>query len=93
MLLDLVGVPTPIIVEDYALTARYFSEPASSVDASDWRHEPLELESPPEFMAQALEHLDRAHGGARALLRTAGDSGRRHRRVGRTADRSGRLRA
>ncbi len=68
MLLDLVGVPTPIIVEDYALTARFFSEPASSVDPSDWRHEPLELECPPEFMAQALEHLDRAHGGARSLL-------------------------
>ncbi len=27
-LLDLVGVPTPIIVEDYAMTARYFADPA-----------------------------------------------------------------
>jgi len=72
--LDLVGVPTPVIVEDYAISARYFSEPVSRIDPPDWRHEPLSLESPPEFMAQALEHLDRAHGGARELLRRQGIS-------------------
>lgn len=71
-LLDLVGVPTPIIVEDYAVTARYFADPISPVEPPDWRHEPLVLESPPEHMAGALEHLDRAHGGARALLRRQG---------------------
>jgi protein-tyrosine phosphatase len=71
-LLDLVGVPAPIIVEDYAVTARYFSAPRSAVDPSDWRHEPLVLECPPEYMAGALEHLDQAHGGARALLRRQG---------------------
>jgi hypothetical protein len=26
------------------------------------------LDSPPEFMASTLRHLDREHGGARALL-------------------------
>ena len=71
-LLDLVGVPTPIIVEDYAITARYFSDPVTAVEPPDWRHEALVLESPPEHMAEALEHLDRAHGGARALLRRQG---------------------
>jgi Tyrosine phosphatase family len=72
MLLDLVGVPTTLIVEDYAATARYFADPVSAIQPPDWRHEPLQLESPPEYMASALEHLDQAHGGARALLRRQG---------------------
>jgi protein-tyrosine phosphatase len=72
MLLDLVGVPTEVIVEDYALTAGYFAAPRSLVEPPDWRHEPLELESSPALMAQALVHLDQAHGGARSLLRRQG---------------------
>ena len=68
LLLDLVGVPADLIVEDYALTAGFFRSPRSAVDPDDWRHEPLELENQPEFMAEALAHLDGAHGGARALL-------------------------
>jgi protein-tyrosine phosphatase len=72
LLLDLVGVPAEVIVEDYALTAGYFASPQSRVDPPDWRHEPLELESSPALMAQALAHLDQAHGGARALLRRQG---------------------
>ncbi len=72
LLLDLAGVPTEVIVEDYALTAGYFASPRSRVEPPDWRHEPLDLESSPPLMAQALAHLDRAHGGARALLRRQG---------------------
>ena len=72
LLLDLVGVPTDVIVEDYALSAGYFAEPVTRVDPSDWRHPPLAVDSPPGFMASALEHLDRSHGGARALLRREG---------------------
>ena len=68
-LLDLVGVPTPVIVEDYAVSAHYFAAPTTTVEPPDWRYVPLVVESPPEFMADALEHLDQAHGGARALLR------------------------
>jgi hypothetical protein len=30
------------------------------------------VDSPPEFMAAALEHLDRVHGGPRPLLRREG---------------------
>ena len=33
---------------------------------------PSLLECPPEYMADALAHLDQAHGGARALLRRQG---------------------
>jgi len=72
MLLDLAGVPADVIVEDYALTAGFFRSPRSAIDPSDWRHEPLELENEPELMAQALDHLDRVHSGARALLRRHG---------------------
>jgi hypothetical protein len=72
LLLDLVGVPAPVIVEDYAMSARYFSAPESVVHPPDWRHAPLELQSPPEHMATTLRHLDEVHGGARALLRREG---------------------
>jgi hypothetical protein len=68
LLLDLVGVPTEVIVTDYALSAGFFAVPVTRVDSGDWRHPALEVESPPELMAAALRHLDEAHGGARALL-------------------------
>jgi protein-tyrosine phosphatase len=72
LLLDLVGVPTEVIVEDYAVSASYFAEPRSAMDRDDWRHPPLQVDSPPAFMEAALRHLDREHGGARALLRRQG---------------------
>ncbi len=72
LLLDLVGVPTDVIVEDYALSAGYFASPVAHVALDDWRHHPLVVDSPPEFMASALEHLDRVHGGAQALLHRQG---------------------
>lgn len=72
LLLDLVGVPASVIVQDYAMSAGYFASPVTVMDADDWRHPPLEVDSPPEFMAAALEHLDRRHGGPRALLRREG---------------------
>lgn len=72
LLLDVVGVPTDIIVEDYAVSASYFSSPVTRVELDDWRHQPLLVDSPPEFMASALDHLDGVHGGARQLLRRQG---------------------
>lgn len=72
LLLDLVGVPGPVIVDDYAASAAYFARPLTSIEAGDWRHLPIAVDSPPEYMADALEHLDIAHGGARALLRRHG---------------------
>jgi protein-tyrosine phosphatase len=73
LLLDLAGVPTETIVEDYAITAGYFARPAEArIDPDDWRHEDLVVESPPDYMASALTHLDREHGGARALLARQG---------------------
>jgi protein-tyrosine phosphatase len=72
LLLDVVGVPMDVIVDDYALSAACFAAPVSHVELDDWRHRPLVVDSPPEFMASALEHLHRVHGGARDLLRGQG---------------------
>ena len=72
LLLDLCGVPRDVIVEDYALSAAFFASPVARMDFDDWRHGSLVVDSPPEFIASALEHLDEAHGGARSLLRGQG---------------------
>jgi protein tyrosine/serine phosphatase len=72
LLLDLVGVPREVIVEDYAMTARYFASAVARVELDDWRSRSLLVDSPPEFMESALSHLDEVHGGARRLLRRHG---------------------
>jgi len=72
LLLDLCGVPRDVIVEDYALSARYFASPVAHIGRDDWRHGSLLVDSPPEFMDSSLEHLDGVHGGARRLLRRLG---------------------
>ncbi len=75
LLLDLCGVPRDVVVDDYALSARYFASPVAHVEPDDWRHGSLVVDSPPEFMDAALEHLDAVHGGARRLLRRQGLTG------------------
>lgn len=72
LLLDLVGTPTDVIVADYARSAHHFRTPVSRMDPDDWRHPPLLVDSPPELMASALDHLGRQHGGSWALMRSQG---------------------
>lgn len=72
LLLDVAGVPHDVIVEDYALSAGFFAEPVTRMDPDDWRHPPLVVDSPPEFMISTLEHLGKRHGGSHALLRRNG---------------------
>jgi protein-tyrosine phosphatase len=73
LLLDLVGVDHATIVDDYALSAGYFARPAiGTIEADDWRHPELIVESTPVYMRVALDHLATQHGGARALLRAQG---------------------
>jgi protein tyrosine/serine phosphatase len=72
VLLALAGVPDEIIVEDYAMSAGYFAGPNATISPGDWRHPPLVVDSPPEFMASTLRHLEREHGGARSLLLAGG---------------------
>jgi protein-tyrosine phosphatase len=74
LLLEAVGVPLDVIVEDYALSARYFASPLAHVEPDDWRAVPIVVDSPPEFMHEALAHLEQQHGGALALLRRQGFS-------------------
>jgi protein-tyrosine phosphatase len=72
LLLEAVGVPLDVIVDDYALSAQYFAAPVAHVESDDWRAGPLVVDSPPAFMYEALAHLEEQHGGARALLRRQG---------------------
>ena len=81
LLLDLVGVPRDVIIDDYALSARYFASPVAHIELDDWRSGSLVVDSPPEFMASALAHLDERHGGARRAAAPA----RRDRRGARPA--------
>ena len=72
LLLDLVGVPRDIIVEDYAVSAQHFASAVAHIELDDWRSRSLVVDSPPEFIESALRHLDERHGGARSLLRDHG---------------------
>jgi protein-tyrosine phosphatase len=72
VLLAVAGVPDDVIIEDYALSAGYFASANPTIPPGDWRHPPLVVDSPPEFMASTLRHLEREHGGARPLLRSGG---------------------
>jgi len=72
LVLSAVGVPGEIVVEDYALSLSAFAEPVDDEHLVDWRADALEVECVPEYMAGALEHLERRHGGAQALLRRNG---------------------
>lgn len=72
LLLDLVGVPRDVIVEDYAVSAQHFASAVAHIELDDWRSRSLVVDSPPEFIESALEHLDQRHGGARHLLRRHG---------------------
>jgi len=72
LLLDIAGVPADVIVADYALSAGYSPNPSPESIPTIGGIPPLRVDSPPEFMAGALEHLHRAHGGPRSLLRRQG---------------------
>lgn len=72
VLLAAVGVPTDVVVADYVLSAELFAADVRDDHLVDWRAGAVTVESPPEYMLGALEHLDRQHGGAAALLRRHG---------------------
>jgi protein-tyrosine phosphatase len=73
LLLSAVGVAPDVIVADYSLTARAFSDPdPDDPHFVDWRSGPVDLECPPEYMEAMLRHLEARHGGAGDLLRRNG---------------------
>ncbi|HEV8489310.1 MAG TPA: tyrosine-protein phosphatase [Candidatus Limnocylindrales bacterium] len=72
LVLAALGVPTDVVAGDYALTAELFAADVVDEHLVDWRATPAVVDCPPEYMLQALDHLEGRHGGAAALLRRNG---------------------
>ena len=68
LLLSAVGVAPEVAAADYALSADSYALDGTDSGLTDWRMGPVEISSPPEYMLEALDHLDRRHGGAASLL-------------------------
>lgn len=72
LLLSGVGVPADVVAGDYALSVDTFAGDGADSGLDDWRGGSVTLDCRPEYMLEALDHLDRVHGGARALLEREG---------------------
>jgi hypothetical protein len=72
ILLSAVGVPADVVAADYALSVDSYADESTASALTDWRGGPVSLDCRPEYMITSLEHLDRSHGGARALLERNG---------------------
>ncbi len=68
LLLSAVGVPAEVVAGDYALSVESFATDAADSGLVDWRGGAVTLDCEPEYMLEALDHLERVHGGAPALL-------------------------
>ena len=72
LLLSAVGVPADVVAGDYALSVESFAGDGVDSGLFDWRGGAVTLDCRPEYMLDALDHLERAHGGAPALLAREG---------------------
>lgn len=72
VLLAAVGVPTDVVVADYALTAELYATDSGDRHLVDWRSGAVTVDCAPEYMLETLVHLENRHGGAAALLRRHG---------------------
>jgi protein-tyrosine phosphatase len=72
LLLSAVGVPADVVAEDYALSVDSFAGDGRGSGLEDWRGGSITLDCRPEYMLEALDHLERVHGGAAALLEREG---------------------
>jgi protein-tyrosine phosphatase len=68
LLLTAVGVPADVAAADYALSADSFAGDGAASGLDDWRGGRVTLDVRPEYMLDALDHLERRHGGAAGLL-------------------------
>ena len=68
LLLSAVGVPADVVAWDYALSVESFATDGADSGLADWRGGAVTLDCQPEYMLEALDHLERVHGGAPALL-------------------------
>lgn len=73
VLLETVGVPRDVVVEDYAASAGHLGIAEILATLGDAERARVETYawSQPETLTVALEHLDAAYGGARSYLRDA----------------------
>ena len=72
LLLSAVGVPADVVAGDYGASTEHFSGDGAASGLDDWRAGAVTLDCVPEYMLEALDHLDRKHGGARSLLARRG---------------------
>jgi protein-tyrosine phosphatase len=72
VILAAVGVPTDVVAGDYAMSAELFAADVADEHLIDWRAAPAIVDCSPETMLEVLDHLERRHGGAAALLRRNG---------------------
>ena len=68
LVLAAVGVPKEVVAGDYALSAELFAAEVADEHLVDWRAAPAVVDCAPENMIEALDHLERRHGGAATLL-------------------------
>ena len=69
LLLTAVGVPIEVVAADYALSVETYATTDNAPEfGDDWRAKQVTLDCLPEYMLEALAHLEREHGGARSLL-------------------------
>jgi protein-tyrosine phosphatase len=73
LLLSAVGVPADVVAADYGMSVdTYAATEGATGFGTDWRSRPVTLDCVPDYMLQALDHVERRHGGARGLLRNHG---------------------
>ena len=68
LLLSAVGVPAEVVAADYALSGRELAIDGAASGLADWRGGRVRWTADPNCMFEALDHLERVHGGAPALL-------------------------
>jgi protein-tyrosine phosphatase len=74
LILAAVGVPDDVIAADYALSVASYEGDGRDAGLTDWRAGIVTLDCRPEYMADALERLQKRHGGAAGLLASNGVS-------------------
>lgn len=72
LLLSAVGVPPDVVAGDYALSVESYAGDGVDSGLEDWRGGPITLDCRPEYMLEAIDHLERVHGGAATLLEREG---------------------
>jgi protein-tyrosine phosphatase len=68
VVLAAIGVPVDVVAADYALSAASYADDSGDSGLDDWRRGRVEIDCKPEYVAGALDHLRRRHGGAAAFL-------------------------